>query len=218
MDPPASRGARWRMAAGQLEARGILDRRVLEAMSRIPRERFVPPEWAEAAYDDGPLPIGCDQTLSQPYMVAVMSELLELRGPERVLEIGAGSGYGAAVLGLLAARVVAVERIPQLLDEARERWRRLGLDHVVGAAGDGTLGWPPEAPYDAICVTAGAPAIPRPLIDQLRPGGVMVIPVGSRYIQGLWRVRRGRNGLLEVEKGLGCRFVPLLGRDGWKNP
>ena len=168
------------------------------------------------AYADCALPIGYGQTISQPYMVAVMAERLKLSGRETVLEIGTGSGYGAAVLALLAARVITIERIPELLDEARTRWALLGLTNIRGETGDGTLGWPEDAPYGGIVVTAGAPRVPEPLFQQLVPEtGRLVIPVGDRFCQMLLVVRRGRDGTPLVIKEFPCAFVPLVGAKGW---
>lgn len=216
LDPPETREARSRMVRGQLAPRGIGDSRVLAAMGEIPREVFAGSGNRSRAYDDGPLPIGEGQTISQPFMVASMSELLELTGMETVLEIGAGSGYGAAILSRLAKRVVAVERLPGLLETARARWAALGLENIEGVAGDGTLGWREGGPYHAISVTAAAPRVPPSLVDQLIPErGRMVIPVGDRFLQTLQVVRLGRDGQIRTEKQYGCAFVPLLGEEGW---
>ena len=215
-DAPASLPLRQGMVREQLLPRGIRDPRVLAAMAEVPRELFAPGFQPEQAYRDGPLPIGAGQTISQPYMVAVMAELLELDGSETVLEVGAGSGYGAAILSRLARRVVAVERIAALLEQARERWRSLGLDNIEGVLGDGTLGWKPAAPYDGISVTAASPRIPPTLLDQLRDvTGRMVIPVGNRLQQMLAVVRRGADGHVQVDDRFACVFVPLIGQEGW---
>jgi protein-L-isoaspartate(D-aspartate) O-methyltransferase len=210
---------RNRMVAAQLAARGIEDGRVLEAMRRVPRHLFVAPELQDRAYEDTPLPIGARQTISQPYMVALMSEALELADAgERVLEIGTGSGYQSAVLAELAAVVLSLERIPELARQARDVLGRLGyLDRVTIQVADGTLGWPDGSPYDAILVTAGAPQIPRPLIEQLRVGGRLVLPMGEEELQTLVRIRRGPNGIVEEYLGE-CRFVKLLGSQGWEEP
>ncbi len=215
-DPSASLDLRQEMVREQLLPRGIRDSRVLKAMEETPRELFATGFRLSQVYWDGPLPIGEGQTISQPYMVAVMAERLELDGSETVLEIGAGSGYGAAILGQLAKRVVAVERIPSLLERARERWRTLGLDHIDGVLDDGTLGWPGAAPYDGISVTAAAPDIPPTLFNQLRiETGRMIIPIGSRGHQMLTRVRRGADDRPVSEALFPCVFVPLLGKEGW---
>ncbi len=181
------------MVRHQIAARGVKDPRVLEAMSRVPRHLFVPPGLAERAYDDSPLPIGEGQTISQPYMVAWMTELLQVREDSRVLEIGTGSGYQAAVLCELAAEVVSVEKYPDLARQAGERLLSLGYDNITVHTGDGTLGWPQGAPYDGIIVTAGAPSVPQPLLEQLGDGGRLVIPVGSSGMQMLNLIRRSGN-------------------------
>ena len=210
---------RHRMVSAQLAARGIADGRVLEAMRRVPRHLFVEPSLWPHAYDDTPLPIGERQTISQPYMVALMSEALELAdGGEHVLEVGTGSGYQTAVLAELGANVLSLERIPALAVRARDLLGTLGyLDRVTVEVGDGTLGWSDEAPYDAIIVTAGAPQIPRPLIDQLGPGGRLVLPMGEEELQGLVRIRRHADGIVEEYLGE-CRFVKLRGSFGWEEP
>ena len=205
------------MVEHQLERRGIRDPLVLEAMRSVPREAFVPPELADEAYADGPLPIGEGQTISQPYIVALMVEALELRGGERVLEIGAGSGYAAAVLAEIAAEVYTVERHAPLAREARERLRALGYDHVQLRVGDGSRGWPEHAPYAAIVVAAGAPDVPEALEEQLAVGGRLVIPVGQgRTLQELLRLRRLSETEYQREELGGVRFVPLVGAEGWK--
>ncbi|MEI6185688.1 MAG: protein-L-isoaspartate(D-aspartate) O-methyltransferase [Dehalococcoidia bacterium] len=194
---------------------GIKDKRTLSAMSRVPRERFVPIELQSSAYDDRPLGIAFSQTISQPYMVALMTEAMELAGREKVLEIGTGSGYQAAILAELAGFVYSVERIPGLAGEARRLLAELGYKNVqVELAGD-QLGCQKYAPYEAILVAAGAPDVPRTLIDQLAEGGRLVIPVGSRFEQELLRVTKGKTGN-RTEKLGGCRFVPLIGRDAWQ--
>ena len=194
---------------------GIKDKRTLSAMSRVPRERFVPIELQSSAYDDRPLGIAFSQTISQPYMVALMTEAMELAGREKVLEIGTGSGYQAAILAELAGFVYSVERIPGLAGEARRLLAELGYKNVqVELAGD-QLGCQKYAPYEAILVAAGAPDVPRTLIDQLAEGGRLVIPVGSRFEQELLRVTKGKMGN-RTEKLGGCRFVPLIGRDAWQ--
>jgi protein-L-isoaspartate(D-aspartate) O-methyltransferase len=203
------------MVRRQMEGRGITDARLLEAMRRIPRHQFVPSAKLEDAYGDFPLPIGHGQTISQPYIVAVMTEALALRGRERVLEVGTGSGYQTAVLAELAARVYTIERIPELAGAARKALLSLGYDNVRFAVGDGCEGWPEHAPFDRILVAAAAPAIPSPLAAQLADNGIMVIPIGdSRFSQDLVIVRRiGRS--LEQARSIGCRFVPLIGEGGF---
>lgn len=209
--------ARRRMVQQQLVARGIRDGRVLEAMETVPRHRFVPPGLEERAYDDLALPIGHGQTISQPFMVARMTEALGLRGGERVLEVGTGSGYQAAVLGSLGARVWSVEIVAPLAERARETLRAVGLGERVHVEfGDGTLGGPAGALYDAILVTAGAPGIPRPLLRQLADGAPLVLPMGEADLQGLVRIRRGPAGLVEEYLGA-CRFVRLHGAYGWEH-
>lgn len=202
------------MVEQQLAARGITDARVLEAMERVPRHLFVPPARRSAAYDDTPLPLGEGQTISQPYMVAWMTELLELEGDETVLEIGTGSGYQAAILGVLAARVYTVERIEELAAGAGARLNELGFENVRIVVGDGSKGLPEHAPYDAIIVTAGSPAVPEVLVDQLAVGGRMVIPVGTSSMQMLTLVTRDEEGVRHREIGT-CVFVPLVGMYGW---
>ena len=210
------RAERERMISGHLLARGIRDQAVIRAMREVPREAFVPPELARLAYEDGPLPIDEGQTISQPYIVAYMIEALELQGTERVLEIGTGSGYAAAVLSRCAAEVFTVERIASLAHQARARLQQLGYRNVTVLLGDGTLGWPEHAPYDAIVVTAGAPEVPAALLSQLAPGGGLVIPVGStQHLQSLVRVRRAGEGSFRHEELCPVRFVPLIGEQGW---
>jgi protein-L-isoaspartate(D-aspartate) O-methyltransferase len=207
---------RREMVEKQLRRRGIRDRRVLSAMLAIPREEFVPPESRVLAYMDGPVPIGWGQTISQPYMTALMSESLELNGGESVLEVGTGCGYHAAVLGALAARVISLEIIPVLAEAARQNLRRAGRDgNVVVLQADGSLGYPAAAPYDAISVAAGAPNVPAPLLEQLNDPGLLVIPVGERDDQEL-RVIAKRNGHTDYRVATLCRFVPLRGGEGWR--
>ncbi|MDD2335459.1 MAG: protein-L-isoaspartate(D-aspartate) O-methyltransferase [Geobacteraceae bacterium] len=208
--------ARKRMVENQVVGRGIRDRRVIEAMLKIPRHLFVEEAMAAQAYNDNPLPIGERQTISQPYMVALMTELLELKGKERVLEIGTGSGYQAAVLAVLADRVYTMERIRPLAMQARKVLDSLGLLNVNIKIDDGTCGWEEESPFDAIIVTAGAPEIPETLVTQLAPGGCLVLPVGNQISQTLVRVRKGIDGVVSVEQSIGCRFVKLIGKHGWE--
>lgn len=203
------------MVARQIRDRGIRSLRVLEAMASVPRHSFVPQEWARDAYKDHPLAIGEGQTISQPFMVAAMAEALSLEGQERVLEVGCGSGYQAAVLSRLAHEVIAVETRPALAASARERLARLGYANVAVEEGDGSGGWPARAPYDAILVTAAAPEVPQPLVDQLAEGGRLVIPVGGSKHQELLRIVK-REGKTKEESLYSCRFVPLLGRYGWR--
>ena len=193
----------------------ITDRQVLAAMARIPRECFVPPEEQLSAYEDMPLPIGLDQTISQPLIIAVMTEALELKGKEKVLEVGTGSGYQSAILAELARLVITVERLPSLAETARKTLNSLGYTNIeVHPAGE-TLGYQDKAPYDAIMVTAAAPRIPDDLLTQLAIGGRMVIPVGSRYVQELYKITRREKGNLVQDLG-GCRFVPLIGKNAWE--
>jgi protein-L-isoaspartate(D-aspartate) O-methyltransferase len=211
---PDFAAARSEMVARQIRARGILSPRLLEAMGTVARHEFVPATAQASAYSDEPLPIGGGQTISQPFMVALMTNALLLSGTERVLEVGGGCGYQAAVLSLLVQDVMIVELQPALASESRERLARLGYANVRVEEGDGSLGWAAGAPYDAILVSAAAPAIPPPLIDQLAEGGRLVIPVGGSDRQDLVRIVKRAGGLAR-ESLCGCRFVPLLGRHGW---
>lgn len=208
--------ARRRMVEEQIIARGVTDRRVIEAMLTVPRHKFVEEALQSQAYQDGPLPIGEKQTISQPYMVAIMSEALALDGSETVLEVGTGSGYQAAVLALLADRVFSLERIPALARRARRILDACGYTKVNIQLADGTLGWKEKGPFDAIMVTAGAPDIPKDYLDQLAVGGRLVIPVGDRASQVLLRITRVSAHEFKEEKLLGCRFVPLVGNHGWR--
>lgn len=196
--------------------REIKDRRVLEVMARIPRERFVPEENRHLAYEDIPLPIGLDQTISQPFIIALMTEALELTGKERVLEIGTGSGYQTAILAGLARQVVTVERLPRLAETARKVLDSLGYRNIEIQLSEERLGWPERAPYEAILVTAGAPRVPSELVAQLAIGGRMVIPVGSRYLQELVKITRQKKKN-RVENLGGCRFVSLIGKGAWED-
>ena len=207
--------ARERMVNTQLIPRGIKDPRVLAAMNKVPRHLFVDEALTDQAYQDHPLPIGYGQTISQPYIVALMSEALELLGDEKVLEVGTGSGYQAAILGELAKKVYSVERIPQLLSRARKILDSLGYNNVFLKLDDGTWGWEEFAPYDAIIVTAASPKVPEPLLKQLADPGVMVIPVGDEYSQDLVRIRK-RDGRYFQEDLGGVRFVRLIGDHGWR--
>lgn len=206
---------RRRMVDTQIAVRGVKDPRVLAAMRRVPRHRFVPSHLWDQAYNDYPLPIGEDQTISQPYIVALMTDLLELKDTDRVLEVGAGSGYQAAILAELAAQVFTIDRVAPLLARAEKTLAELGYKNIKTRVGDGTLGWPEEAPFDAVIVTAGAPQVPRPLTEQLAPGGRLVIPVGDQFSQTLTLVRRTQDGL-KMEYHGGCRFVRLIGKYGWQ--
>ena len=208
--------ARQAMIEQQLRRRGIRDERVLEAMGQIPRHEFVPPELIHQAYEDHPLPIGGGQTISQPYMVAAMVEALELNGTERVLEIGTGSGYEAAVLARLAAHVYTIECDPALARSSKQRLDSMGLGELVDVVeGDGSLGYPPAAPYDGILVAAAAPEISGCLFEQLVEGGRLVIPVGELDCQELRQLRKCEGK--PVSRQLGhCRFVPLRGAHGWE--
>ncbi len=203
------------MVRQQIEARGITDPAVLAAMRKVPRHLFVSEALRDQAYGDYPLPIGEQQTISQPYIVAEMTQALALSPEDRVLEIGTGSGYQAAVLAEIAFRVYTIERIYPLYTRARKLFDQLRYHNIVMRYGDGTAGWAEEAPFDAIIVTAGAPRIPRVLVDQLAMGGRLVLPVGDQYTQDLIKVYRDENGLHQVNLG-GCRFVKLVGEHGWK--
>lgn len=207
--------ARDRMVKNHLIPRGISDRRVLEVMGKVHRHRFVEEALRGEAYNDHPLPIGNSQTISQPYIVALMTQALDLTGKEKTLEIGTGSGYQTAILSQLSAEVYTVERIQPLLDKARRVLEDLGYTNIYYKASDGTLGWEENAPYDAIIVTAGAPKVPEPLLEQLSEEGRVVIPVGDRYTQELIKVTKKTGAF--TRKGLGgCRFVDLVGTHGWK--
>lgn len=209
---------RLRMVETQIKARGISDPRVLKAMETIPRHLFVDEGLIEQAYYDSPLPIGEHQTISQPYIVALMTQALELKGRERVLEIGTGSGYQTAVLAYLADRVFSIERIASLAADARKILDALNFYNVAIRVGDGSYGWREEAPFDGIIVTAAAPDVPRYLLDQLAVGGKMVVPVGGRDVQTLYRFTRSPENPQEIIKEDlgGCRFVSLIGESGWK--
>jgi protein-L-isoaspartate(D-aspartate) O-methyltransferase len=203
--------------AAHLRRRGIDDPRVLDAFARVPRELFVPESVRRHAYADRALPIGSGQTISQPFMVATIVAALELTGDERVLDVGTGSGYQAAILAELAAEVVTIERVPELAERARATLAEAGYERVAVHVGDGTLGVPERAPYDGIAVAAAAPAAPEALYAQLAPGGRLVVPVGSRHDQWLEVVVRGRDGP-ERRRSVPCRFVPLVGSEGFADP
>ncbi|OPX61698.1 MAG: Protein-L-isoaspartate O-methyltransferase [Methanoregula sp. PtaU1.Bin006] len=204
------------MVERQIAARGIRDKRVLGAMLEIPRHLFIPPPYDRSAYDDNPLPIGNGQTISQPYIVALMTELLRPKATDNVLEIGAGSGYQAAVLSLLVRKLTTIERIAAVADLARRNLNSLGISNVTVIEGDGTLGYPAHAPYDGIIITAAAPAVPRPVIEQLAEEGILVAPIGGRDIQDLVILHK-KGGNCRQEYYGGVRFVPLIGRYGWEN-
>jgi protein-L-isoaspartate(D-aspartate) O-methyltransferase len=207
--------SRRRMVETQIIARGIRDRLVIEAMLKVPRHIFVEEAMSAQAYSDSPLPIGEKQTISQPYMVALMTELLHLTGDEKVLEIGTGSGYQAAILATIANRVYTVERIRPLALRARKALDSLGLLNINIKIGDGTDGWETEAPFNAILVTAGAPDIPETLLSQLSIGGRLVIPVGDQFEQTLVKVTKNDDGSVCHETSVACRFVKLIGKHGW---
>lgn len=213
-DHPNWAALRRALVEEHIRKRGIRSPRVLEAMARVPRHLFVPEELAPRAYEDRALSIGEQQTISQPYMVASMTECLELEGNERVLEVGAGSGYQAAILAELAREVITVEKNAALAESARTRLHSLGYGNVRVEIGDGTLGWPEAAPFEGILVAAAAPAIPEPLVAQLAENGRLVIPVGQSDKQMLTRIRK-RGGEITEEKLFACQFVSLRGRYGW---
>jgi len=216
MDPFASERAE--MVEHQLRRRGIRDERVLAAMAKVLRHHFVPEDQLQRAYWDGPLPIGNGQTISQPYVVALTCELMEIGENAKVLEIGAGSGYAAAVLGELANRVISIERLPELAQLARDNLAKAGYTNVEVLCTDGTRGCKEQAPFDAIAVAAGAPAVPESLKQQLKVGGRLVIPVGpSRRLQDLVRVRRVSETEFQTEDLGGVAYVPLVGAEGWED-
>jgi protein-L-isoaspartate(D-aspartate) O-methyltransferase len=208
--------ARLKMVEEQIISRGIKDTKLIAAMKKIPRHLFVEEALQNQAYSDHPLPIGEKQTISQPYMVALMTEALQLTGNEKVLEIGTGSGYQTAILAELSEKVFSIERIRPLAIRARRLLYELGYFNVEIKVFDGTFGWMEESPFEAITVTAGAPHIPQPLIDQLATGGRLVIPVGDAFVQDLFRVTKTEEGTKKEDLG-GCRFVKLIGKYGWEN-
>ncbi|HSA38087.1 MAG TPA: protein-L-isoaspartate(D-aspartate) O-methyltransferase [Methanoregula sp.] len=214
--PPYPRAdERKTMVERQIAARGIRDPRVIAAMLEIPRHLFIPPPYDRAAYDDNPLPIGSGQTISQPYIVALMTELLHPKATDTVLEIGAGSGYQAAILSRLVRRLTTIERITPMADLARTNLEYVGIDNVIVIEGDGTLGYPKNAPYNGIIVTAATPEIPPPLIRQLADGGTLVLPIGGRDVQDLITLHKEGGSLLQESHGA-VRFVPLIGHHGWE--
>jgi len=205
-----------RMVEVQLIPRGISDKKVLNAFRKVDRHEFVPTELKKSAYEDYPLPVGEGQTISQPFMVALMTQCLGLNGGEKILEIGTGSGYQTAILASIAKEVLSVERIDTLAKNAEGTLRKLKFNNVKIKTGDGTLGWKEHAPYNGIIVTAGAPSVPKNLLEQLEIGGKLVIPVGSMFSQVLTVVERIERGFNTTEVS-GCVFVPLIGKNGWKN-
>jgi protein-L-isoaspartate(D-aspartate) O-methyltransferase len=207
--------ARERMVRNQLLNRGITDKGVIRAMGKIQRHLFMEDALIGEAYNDHPLPIGHKQTISQPYIVALMTQALELTGKEKVLEIGTGSGYQTAVLAELCSKVCTIERIRALMEKARHILQELGYINILFKSYDGTLGWQEYAPYDAIIITAGAPAIPEPLLGQLADGGRMVVPVGDKFSQELIKITKRKDSYDKKSLG-GCRFVDLIGAHGWK--
>ncbi len=215
MDEREYTAARERMTREQLQTRDIDDLRVLEAMRRVPRHRFVPPELRGEAYEDKPLPIGQEQTISQPLMVALMAQMLKLTGTEHVLEVGTGSGYGAAVLAELARDVVTIERHPDLAERARALLAELGCHNITVVVGDGSQGCPAAAPYDRILVAAASPRVPTALIDQLAPNGRLILPVGEPGLQTLTVITKDASGRAFTHEHGGCAFVPLIGAQGW---
>lgn len=203
------------MVEDQLVSRGIYDKLVLDAMKKVPRHKFVPKDLEASAYEDCALPIGGGQTISQPYMVAIMTEKLGLSAGAKVLEIGTGSGYQAAILAEIAGEAYTIERIPSIAERAKKIFDELAYKNIKVIVGDGTLGLPEKAPFDGIIVTAGAPSIPKPLTDQLADGGRLVIPVGEAFEQTLTIVTK-RGNKLDIEGSIGCVFVPLIGKFGWQ--
>lgn len=209
-------GKRQYMIDTQIVARGIKDKRVIEAMLKVPRHLFLDEALRPQAYDDNPLPIGEKQTISQPYIVALMSETLHLKGTEKVLEIGTGSGYQCAILAELADQIYTIERIPSIAKRARKIFDQLNYSNVIINIGDGTLGWKQHSPYDGIIVTAASPRPPKPLLEQLAKGGRLVIPIGDEFSQNLSVFTRNDNDDLTEESYGGCRFVKLIGQHGWR--
>jgi protein-L-isoaspartate(D-aspartate) O-methyltransferase len=206
------------MVERQLRRRGIADRRILDAFLAVPREAFVGPGYTHLAYGDHPLPIEAGQTISQPYIVALMIDAAGIGAGDKVLEVGAGSGYAAAVISRIAGSVVGIERKHDLVEVARERLQRLGYDNVTIVEGDGTVGCPDEAPFDAILAAASGSHIPAPLVEQLKPGGTIVMPVGSPgWVQKLVKATKREDGTLQQSDLGGVRFVPLIGEEGWKD-
>jgi len=215
IEPVKYKRQRKEMVKNQVEARGVSDPEVLAALLKVPRHRFVSEALMDRAYGDYPLPIGEQQTISQPFIVAEMTQALQLTGEDRVLEIGTGSGYQAAILAEIAFRVYTIERIYSLYVNARQLFDQLRYHNILTRYSDGTSGWADESPFDAIIVTAGAPKIPDFLVNQLTPGGRLVIPVGNRYSQELIKIVKEEKGIHQTNLG-GCRFVKLVGEQGWK--
>lgn len=208
---------RGQMVRRQIEARGIFDPVILDAFREVPREEFVGEAYRQWAYDDNPLPIEAGQTISQPYIVALMIEAAAIKAGDKVLEVGAGSGYATAVMSRIAGKVIGIERQAELVQIARDRLRRLGYENVTIVEGDGTRGYPSEAPFDAILAAASGSHVPRPLIDQLSPGGRLVMPVGDPgWVQELVKVTKHSDGTTEQQNLCGVRFVPLIGEEGWR--
>lgn len=207
--------ARERMVRNQLISRGITDKRVLEAMGKVPRHLFIEEALDGEAYNDHPLPIGHKQTISQPYIVALMTQALDLTGNEKTLEIGTGSGYQTAILAELSAKVYTIERIRALMEMSRHILQELGYINILFKSYDGTLGWEEFSPFEAIIITAGAPAVPEPLLGQLAEGGRMIVPVGDRFSQELIKITKRKDSFEKQSLG-GCRFVDLIGAHGWK--
>jgi protein-L-isoaspartate(D-aspartate) O-methyltransferase len=206
------------MVERQLKRRGITEQRILDAFLDVPREAFISEDFAHLAYGDHPLPIEAGQTISQPYIVALMIEAADIRAGDKVLEVGAGSGYAAAVISRIAERVVAIERQHDLVEVARERLQRLGYDNIETVEGDGTKGCRDHAPFDAILAAASGSHVPRPLVEQLAPNGRIVMPVGEPgWVQELVKVTKQQDGILKQENLGGVRFVPLIGEEGWKD-
>ena len=206
------------MVERQLRRRGITDQPILDAFLEVPREAFVSPQYAHLAYGDHPLPIEAGQTISQPYIIALMIEAAGIAAGDKVLEVGSGSGYAAAVISRIAAKVVGIERQHDLVEVSRERLERLGYDNVTIVEGDGTRGCPAEAPFDAILAAASGSHVPAPLVEQLKPGGAIVMPVGSPgWVQKLVKATRREDGTLQQTDLGGVRFVPLIGEEGWKD-
>lgn len=204
------------MVERHLRRRGITNQTILDAFLAVPREEFVAANYAHLAYGDHPLPIEAGQTISQPYIVGLMIDAAGIKAGDKVLEVGAGSGYAAAIISRIEAKVIAIERKPELVEVARQRMERLGYANVAIVEGDGTRGWPEEAPYDAILAAASGSHVPKPLIDQLAPGGRIVMPVGGpNWVQKLVKVTKSADGSLETEDLGGVRFVPLIGEEGW---
>jgi protein-L-isoaspartate(D-aspartate) O-methyltransferase len=215
LDPIKFKRLRDEMISRQIESRNVTEPKVIEAMRHVPRHLFVSEALMDQAYGDFPLPIGEQQTISQPYIVAEMTQALDISKEDRVLELGTGSGYQTAILSLLSFRVYTIERIHALYVKARKIFDQLKYHNIISKYSDGTLGWKDESPFDAIIVTAGSPDIPKPLIDQLADGGRMVLPVGSQHSQKLIKIYKDKDGVHQTDLG-GCRFVKLVGEYGWE--